>query len=86
MAAFRFFLQNFGRWLRPTNGTLSFCDCRFSSGDTIRWWGHSNPTLRKRICLTFLHSQVAGRKTLGGGSKNLLKKPMAEISTKRIIR
>ena len=70
VAAFRFFLQNFGRWWGPTNGNLSFCDCRFSSRDTMRSWGHSNPTLRKRICLTFLHSQVAGRKTLGGRSKN----------------
>ena len=56
--AFGFLPQNFGRWWGPMNGPLSFYECRFSGGDTMRWWGHSNPTLCKRICLNFLHSQV----------------------------
>ena len=38
---------------------LSFFECRFSGGDTMRWWGHSNPTICKKNCLNFLHSQVA---------------------------
>ena len=40
------------------NGTLSFYECRFSSGDTTRWYKHSNPTLYKIICLNFLHTQL----------------------------
>ena len=24
---------------------LSFYECRFDDGDTMRWWGHSNPTI-----------------------------------------
>ena len=34
MVAFRFLLENFGRWWEPTNGTLSFYECRLSGGDT----------------------------------------------------
>ena len=52
------------------NGTLSFYECRFSSGDTMRWWAHSNPILCKRICLNFLHSQTEGMQ------KNLLRKSL----------
>ena len=43
MVAFGFLTQNFGRWQGPTNDTLSFYECRFSEGNTMRWWGHSNP-------------------------------------------
>ena len=39
------------------NGTLSFYECSFSGGDTMRCWGHSNPILCKRICLNFLQKQ-----------------------------
>ena len=28
------------------------------------WWGHSNPTLCKRICLNFLNSLAAGLQEL----------------------
>ena len=35
------------------NGTLSFYECRFSGGDTMREWGHSNPTLCKRFLALF---------------------------------
>ena len=43
------------------NGTLSFYECRFSGGDTMKWYGHS---IWKRICLNFLRSQVAGTQKL----------------------
>ena len=33
---------------------------QFSSVDTMSWWGHSNPTICKGICLNFLQSQVRG--------------------------
>ena len=48
-----FFSPNVGRWQGPTNVTLSFYECRFSSWDTMRWWGYSNHTLCKRIDLNF---------------------------------
>ena len=44
------------------NGTLSFYKCRLSGGDIMRWQGHSDPTLCKRICLNFLHSQATEHK------------------------
>ena len=28
------------------NGTLSFYGCRFSGGDTMRWWAHSIAALK----------------------------------------
>ena len=31
VVAFGFLLQNFGRWRRPMNDTLSFCECRLSA-------------------------------------------------------
>ena len=34
MVAFGFLPQNFGRWWEPTDGTLSFYECRFSGGNT----------------------------------------------------
>ena len=37
------------------NGTLSFHECRLSSVDTQRWWGHSNTPCFNQICLKFLH-------------------------------
>ena len=58
--AFDFLLQNFGRWQGPMNDTLSFYECRFSGGDTMRWWGNSNPTSWKITCLNFLLSQAVG--------------------------
>ena len=51
MVAFEFWLQKFGRWQGPTNGTLSFWD-------TPRWQGHSNPTCCNWIHLNFFHSQA----------------------------
>ena len=39
---------------------ILWIEWRFRGGDTMRWYGHSNPTICKRICLNFLHSQVAG--------------------------
>ena len=36
--------QNFRRWRAPMNAILSFCNCKLSGGDTLRHWGHSNPT------------------------------------------
>ena len=57
--AFGFLPQNFGRWWGPINSILSFYEYRFSDGDTIWWWGHSN-TLCKRICLNILHCMAAG--------------------------
>ena len=32
----------------------------FSGRGIMRWWGHSSPTLCKRICLNVLHSQAVG--------------------------
>ena len=29
----------------PMSDTLSFFECRLSSGDPKRFWGHSNPTV-----------------------------------------
>ena len=31
----------------------------------VQWWGHSNLTLCKRICLNILHSQAVGWKHFG---------------------
>ena len=45
-------------------GTYKFFECRFRGGDIMRWWGHSNLTLCKRICLSFLHSLAAGLQEL----------------------
>ena len=46
------------------NGTLLFYKCRLSIEDTMRWWGHQNPALCKRICLNFLQSQAEGTQKL----------------------
>ena len=40
---------------------LLFYECRLSSEETERWWGHSNPTFCNQICLNLLHSQIVGR-------------------------
>ena len=37
---------------------MVLCHSMDAGRDTMRWWGYSNPTLCKRICLNFLHSQV----------------------------
>ena len=50
----------------PMNCILPFYECRFSGGDTMRWWGHSNPTLCKRICFNFFTHAVTGHKNSGG--------------------
>ena len=68
LAALGFLPQHYGRQLGPTNGTLSFYECRFSGGDTMRWRGHSTPTLHKRICFNFLHSQAVGIENTWGMS------------------
>ena len=50
------------------HGTLSFYECRFSSGDT------QNPETYMQKNLNFLHSQVVGHtKTLGVSSQSMLK-------------
>ena len=49
MVGFGYLPQNFKWWWVPMNGTLSFYECRFSGGDTMKWWGHSNPILCKRV-------------------------------------
>ena len=65
MVAFGFLTQNFGRSLAHTNGTLSFCECRFSGGDTLRWWGHSNSTLKQKNLFELLaHTGSGDAKTL----------------------
>ena len=68
MVVFGFLSPNFGRWWGPLNGTLAFYECRFSGGDTMRRWGHSNLTLCKRIYFNFLRSQVAGTQKLWASS------------------
>ena len=68
MVAFGFLPQNFWRWQGPTNGTLSFYECRFSGGDTMRWWGQSNPKICKRIGLNLLHSQAVKPKSHNCGT------------------
>ena len=45
MVAFGFLPQNFWKWQGPTNGTLSFYECRFSGGDTIKWGRGGTQTL-----------------------------------------
>ena len=57
MAAFSFLPQNFGRCQGPTNGSLSFYECRSSGNhEVVGSAGHSNPTICKRICI--LQSQA----------------------------
>ena len=56
------FCSEFWQAMGSTNGTLSFYECRFSDGYTMVWWGHSNTTLCRSICLNFLHSQAVGIK------------------------
>ena len=48
MVAFGILPHSFWRWQEPMNGTLSFYECSLSVGDTMRWWGHSNPTICKK--------------------------------------
>ena len=50
---------------------LSFYECRFSGGDTMRWWGHSNPTLCKRICLNFCTRRQWDEKTSDMGTHTI---------------
>ena len=58
MVAFGFCLKILGGGWGAMSSTLSFHECRFSGGNTMRWWGLSNSTKCKRICLNFFHSQV----------------------------
>ena len=61
--AFEFLPQFFGRLWGPRNDTLPFYKCRFSGGGgrgTMRWWGHSNPTLCKIICLNLFALTCGG--------------------------
>ena len=57
---FFFLPQNFERWQGVINGTLSFYECKFSGGDSMMLWEHSNPSLCARICLNSLFLQVEG--------------------------
>ena len=68
MVAFSYMPQHFGSRWGLTNGTLLFYEYRFSGRDTMRWWGHSNPALCKRICffLTFY-----SHRQWGGGTKKI---------------
>ena len=67
VVTFGFLSQNFGRWRGPANGTLSFYECRFSGGDTMRWWGHSNPTIyaKKNLFELFTLTGIGDANTLG---------------------
>ena len=47
------------------NGTFSFYECRFSSGDAMRCREHSNPNICKKICLNFSLTGGRDAKTLG---------------------
>ena len=52
MVAFGFLLQTL-EVVGSTNSTLSFYECRFSGGDTLRCWGHSTlPYLFELLTLT----------------------------------
>ena len=62
MVAFGFLPQNFWKWQGPTNGTLSFCECRFSGGDTIKWGGGElKPYLMQKNYLNFLGASVCAQ-------------------------
>ena len=50
-----FLLQHFLEAVGTYECTSSFYEYRFNGG----WWGHSNPTLCKRICVNFLRPQAA---------------------------
>ena len=63
-----FMPQNFGRWQGPRNDTLSSYECRFSGGDSMRWWRQSNPTLYISICLHILQMGRGGQNTLGAST------------------
>ena len=66
------------------DSTLSFYEYRFGGGDTMRWWGHSNPILYKRICLNILQSQTAAPKlsltisTILDGSQFFMKQQLKQ--------
>ena len=60
MVAFGFLPQNFGSLRGPMIGTLSFYECRLSSGDTLRCY--SNPTCCNEICFE-LFALTGGRDT-----------------------
>ena len=62
MVAFGFLPQNFGRCRGPTNGTLSFSECRFSGGDTMRRWVCPNSAFTKEFVETFSTHRWWGRK------------------------
>ena len=52
MFFFPFFAPNFWEVVdRSMNFSLSFYGCGFSSGDTMRWWGHSGPALFRIFAL-----------------------------------
>ena len=57
VAGFGFLPQNGGMWSGPMNGTLSFYECSWSSGNSMRWWRYSNPTCYNPIYLKFVHSK-----------------------------
>ena len=48
------------------NGTLSFYECRFSGGDTMRWWGILNPYLMQKK-LFELFTLTGGRDVKNSG-------------------
>ena len=60
-----FLPQNLGRWQEPTNSSLSIYEWRFNGENTMRWWGHSNPTLCKRVCLNLWTHRQQAHKNFG---------------------
>ena len=40
------------------NGTLLMYECRLRGGNTLRLWGHSNPTCYDIIYLNFFHLEA----------------------------
>ena len=65
VVAFNFLPQKFGRWQVPMSGTLSFYECRFCRGDTMRWWEHSNTSLSKDFVWTYCTLRQWGCKNFG---------------------
>ena len=48
-----------GNW-GPTNGTLSFYECRLSRVDSMRWWELSNSVMQKNLFQFFARMQNFG--------------------------
>ena len=53
------------------NDILLLYECRLGGGDTLTWWGHSNPTSCNITCLNLLYSETVGIKHLGMSARSL---------------